>query len=81
MALELESRDKAVAALERVLARSDDVELMKGLDDIVQAAIKSGVIQHFELTYELCWQRSLAGCIGVQSWYLYSWTGPNRWPD
>ena len=21
-------------------------------------------------------QRSQAGCIGVQSWYLYSWTGP-----
>ena len=56
MALELESLDKAVAALERVLARSDDVELMKGLDDVVQAAIKSGVIQHFEFTYELCWK-------------------------
>ena len=23
-------------------------------------------------------QRSQVGCIGVQSWHLYSWTGPNR---
>ena len=56
MPLELESLKKAVSALSRVLAKSDDREFMRGLDEVAQNAIKSGVIQHFEFTYELCWK-------------------------
>jgi nucleotidyltransferase substrate binding protein (TIGR01987 family) len=56
MPLELESLQKAVAALRAVLAKSDDAEFMRGLDEIAQNAIKSGAIQHFEFTYELCWK-------------------------
>ncbi len=56
MPLELDSLKKAVAALNGVLAKSDDPELMGGLDEITQNAIKSGVIQHFEFPYELCWK-------------------------
>ena len=56
MSLELESLQKSVAALKGVLAKSDDTEFMRGLDKIAQNAIKSGVIQHFEFTYELCWK-------------------------
>jgi len=56
MPLELDSLKKAVAALNNVLARSDDAEFMRGLDEVARNAIKSGVIQHFEFTYELCWK-------------------------
>lgn len=56
MALELGSLKKAVTALQDVLNRSDDAALMQTLDPVVQKAIKAGVIQHFEFSYELCWK-------------------------
>lgn len=56
MPLELDSLKKAVAALNAVLAKSNDAEIMRRLDEITQNAIKSGAIQHFEFTYELCWK-------------------------
>jgi nucleotidyltransferase substrate binding protein (TIGR01987 family) len=56
MPLELDSLKKAVGALNAVLAKSNDAEIMRGLDEITRNAIKSGAIQHFEFTYELCWK-------------------------
>ena len=56
MALVLDSLEKAVSALKAVVARSDDVEFMNALDEVARNAIKAGVIQHFEFTYELCWK-------------------------
>ena len=56
VALELSSLQKAVSALAGVLAKSDDAEFMSHLDDVARNAIKSGVILHFEFTYELCWK-------------------------
>jgi nucleotidyltransferase substrate binding protein (TIGR01987 family) len=56
MPLELDSLKKAVAALNAVLAKSNDAEIMRRLDEVTQNAIKSGAIHHFEFTYELCWK-------------------------
>jgi nucleotidyltransferase substrate binding protein (TIGR01987 family) len=56
MPLELDSLRKSVTALNGVLARSNDTELMGGLDEITQEAIKAGAIQHFKICYELCWK-------------------------
>jgi len=56
MQLVLDSLKKSVSALGDVLAKSDDKDFMSAIDEIARNAIKSGVIQHFEFTYELCWK-------------------------
>ena len=53
MPLVLDSLQKSVTALEVVPTRANDEPFMSSLDDVAQNAIRSGVIQHFEFTYEL----------------------------
>lgn len=56
MALELSSLRCAVEALRGVVERSDDAALMRSLGPVTQNAIKSGVIHHFKMAYELAWK-------------------------
>ena len=56
MALDLSSLERALTAMEQAIERSEDERLMSGLDEVSRATIRAGVIQHFEITYELCWK-------------------------
>ena len=53
MTLELESLRKSVHALERALRASGAVA---ALDPELRETVRAGVIQHFEVAYEICWK-------------------------
>jgi nucleotidyltransferase substrate binding protein (TIGR01987 family) len=56
MKLDLSSLCKAVESLGRTLAVANDKDFIAGLSDDQKDAIRAGVIQNFEFTYELCWK-------------------------
>ena len=56
MSLILDGLRDAVSGLEMVLVRTVEAESAEELDEVLLRAVKSGVIKHFEFTYELCWR-------------------------
>lgn len=56
MNLDLSSLRKAIESLEKTLKVSEDVDFISALKDDQAEAIRAGVIQNFEFTYELCWK-------------------------
>ncbi len=56
MKLDLSSLRKAVEFLQNTLEVADDKGFMSPLSDSQKYAIRAGVIQNFEFTYELCWK-------------------------
>lgn len=69
MVLDLSSFENAQLQLEQVAARSRDEAFMAKQDDITRNAIRAGVIQHFEIVYELCWK------------FMQRWIRENRTPE
>ena len=56
MPIVLDGLRDAVAGLEQVFQRTEEADLSDQLDEILLRAAKSGVIRHFEFTYELGWR-------------------------
>lgn len=56
MILDLSSLNRAVEALGLTTQASRDADGDDRLSDAQRIAIRAGVIQHFEFTYELCWK-------------------------
>jgi nucleotidyltransferase substrate binding protein (TIGR01987 family) len=56
MKLDLSSFRKAIESLGNTLEVAADNDFISGLSDKQSEAIRAGVIQNFEFTYELCWK-------------------------
>lgn len=56
MLLDLSSLKKAIDAFEALVQEASEPHALDQLSRAFQEGIQSGVIQHFEFTYELCWK-------------------------
>ncbi len=56
MILDLESLSKAIYTYKEILKKTENINFFSNLDDITKQALKAGVIQYFEFTYELSWK-------------------------
>lgn len=54
MPLKIDNLERALTALESGLDKAQDDVFMGALDEVTQNLLMSGVIQHFEFTYEIC---------------------------
>jgi nucleotidyltransferase substrate binding protein (TIGR01987 family) len=56
MPLDLSSLEKAITAMEQLIAKAEDREFMGRIDRVAQDGMRAGVIQHFEIVFELSWK-------------------------
>ena len=75
MALDLESLHSTVTTLAEGHERWSDEQRMAGLDRLTRFTLKSGLIKHFELAYELSWKmmrRWLMAAVGATDAEVFS---------
>lgn len=54
--LDLTSFQKALANLEKLVIAVNNLELTQHLNETLQDGLKAGVVQNFEVTYEVSWK-------------------------
>lgn len=54
--LDFTSFKKSLNNLEKLIIAVSNTDLMADLDEVLQDGLKAGVVQNFEVTYELSWK-------------------------